>query len=1205
MSCETTFNIYQQSNPVKKCGSVTAKRAYLFQTKELIRQALNAKGLDVTTDDTFRSYAEYIMQLPNLNNTVTAIIDAEGEKHVGDVTIDKAFIGLNKVDNTTDLEKPISNATQAALDLKANKDASGIVTNNWRAQLHINNVDNTSDADKPISTATQAALDKKQDKLLYYTEVSGAEPSAAISVKNIKLEGSVAEGSTTTASGYQSHAEGIYTKASSSYQHAQGKYNIEDTSNKYADIIGNGTSNDARSNAATVSWEGISWSQTDVRAGGADQGAATHSLSAKQNATDNNLTTTAKTVVGGINEVKAATTKNAGDITANAAAIASKQDSTINLEIQGATAATVSDALTSLDTALTSVKSTADNAAKKDASNIEATTWKTVLGYQNADEVATAVNNGITTNEYSTLATTAKTVKGAIEELKTGVDSKASSSDFTALQGKVTTLETTVGDAEAGLVKDVADNTAAINAANINIAKKQNAAISIEGIEAKTVEGALTEIKNATTTNATAISGKADKATTLAGYNIGDAYTKTEVNTELGSKQDKLTYYTENTATNKASFNIDGKSTGTSEFSINVTDSVGDNSGNSVINLIARNVSNGAGEINLEASGSSGGKILLLTYDASVDNSGIELNAPFYSNNESSIGNNSGILFNGPISGTGITKTITDVDYRLPTSKAVKTELDKKQDSLHTYTETETGSTGTYGVTIAGSFIDLKINEDANGIIYINGPLEGSAISTSIPASESASDTKVPSVKAVATAVAGINTAISGKADKATTLAGYNISDAYTKTETGEQITSAINTAKSELQTTIDGKVSKTDITTTIAASSAASDTKVPSEKAVATSIEGKANKATTLSGYGITDAKIESGVITLGNNTITPLTSTSSIPANLIAGTVDSSDKAINDADGNPISTTYAKFTDVNADLALKQNITDDTLATTAKTVPAAINEVNSALSSKQDVSNLVTAFSTTPNDTKYPSEKLVYSSLGTLSQSITSLENDTQALSNNKANKATTLAGYNIGDAYTKDNVDTKLNLKQDKTDNNLNTTSKTIVGGINELAANKQNNLATYTESETSATITSGSIILNGALSGSGISSTISGNADSDKSKVPTVAAVYDSIQSLKVTSTVNTTVTPKSIKTATAITNALAKSARVVVNPNIANTGAVYIQESDTYTSINPIYPDPTNNVYEFVNMQNVKVFIDSLGDSVDLRIEYRG
>ena len=35
----------------------------------------------------------------------------------------------------------------------------------------------------------------------------------------------------------------------------------------------------------------------------------------------------------------------------------------------------------------------------------------------------------------------------------------------------------------------------------------------------------------------------------------------------------------------------------------------------------------------------------------------------------------------------------------------------------------------------------------------------------------------------------------------------------------------------------------------------------------------GKADAATTLAGYGITDAKIQNGTITLGNNTITPLT--------------------------------------------------------------------------------------------------------------------------------------------------------------------------------------------------------------------------------------------------------------------------------------------------------------------------------------------
>ena len=952
MSCETTFNIYQQSNPVKKCGSVTAKRAYLFQTKELIRQALNAKGLDVTTDDTFRSYAEYIMQLPSLNNVVTAIIDYEGKKHIGDVTVDKAFIGLDKVNNTTDLEKPISNATQAALDLKANNDATSIVTENWRAQLRINNVDNTSDADKPVSTAVQTALDKKADK---------TDTLAGYGITDAKIE------------------EGVITL---------GENTITPLTSTSLINGANVTGVVPEARKATRDSDNNIISETYAK-----NVEVNTALNRKQNREDNSLVTPNKTITDAINDAWNYASKNNGDL---------------NTTIAGTN------------------------------SNIDFNTWGANLG---------------------------------IPEIKTSVDGK---------QDKLT-----AGDG--------------IEISDTNV-------ISVSGIP----EGTVTSVNN--------VSPDGTGNVTIAAANISDVYSKTEVNDELDKKQNKLSYYTEDTATNNASFIING-SADKSEFSVNVSNSNTQSEG-SVIDLSAGSNVDRIGRLNLSAYGASGGKILLSTSHAAYQNSGIELNAPLPSDS-ASVGENSGIVFNGPISGTGITKTITDVDYKLPTSKAVKTELDKKQNKLSYYTEDTTSATTT-----------VSINPDPNGIADITVASNGSI-----------------------------------------TLNGHLLGTAIVSSD--------------------------------ISVVSEASDTLVTSEKSVAKALASKANKATTLSGYGITDAKIESGVITLGDNTITPLTATSSIPANLIAGTVDSADKAINDTDGNPISTTYAKSTDVNADLALKQNITDDTLATTAKTVPAAINEVNSALSSKQDVSNLVTAFSTTPTDTKYPSEKLVYSSLGTLSQSITSLENDTQALSNNKANKSTTLAGYNIGDAYTKDVVDTKLNLKQDKTDETLTTTSKTIVGGINELVANKQNNLTTYTESETSATLTSDSIILNGALSGSGISATISGNADSDKSKIPTVAAVYDSIQSLKVTSTVNTTITPEAIETSTAITDALAKPARVVVNPNIANTGAVYIQESDTYSPINPIYPDPTNNVYEFVNMQNVKVFIDSLGDSVDLRIEYRG
>lgn len=68
-----------------------------------------------------------------------------------------------------------------------------------------------------------------------------------------------AEGDSTIASGENSHAEGEETKASSDNQHVQGKFNIENSSGTYAHIVGNGTSDTARSNAHTLDWSGNAW----------------------------------------------------------------------------------------------------------------------------------------------------------------------------------------------------------------------------------------------------------------------------------------------------------------------------------------------------------------------------------------------------------------------------------------------------------------------------------------------------------------------------------------------------------------------------------------------------------------------------------------------------------------------------------------------------------------------------------------------------------------------------------------------------------------------------------------------------------------------------------------------------------------------------------------------------------------------------------
>ena len=86
------------------------------------------------------------------------IIDAT----IGEIT--KTDIDLGNVDNTSDIEKPISTATQTALNLKAplaSPTFTGTPTGITKAHVGLSLVDNTSDLAKPISTLTQTALDLK------------------------------------------------------------------------------------------------------------------------------------------------------------------------------------------------------------------------------------------------------------------------------------------------------------------------------------------------------------------------------------------------------------------------------------------------------------------------------------------------------------------------------------------------------------------------------------------------------------------------------------------------------------------------------------------------------------------------------------------------------------------------------------------------------------------------------------------------------------------------------------------------------------------------------------------------------------------------------------------------------------------------------------------------------------------------------------
>lgn len=134
--------------------------------------------------------------------------DGSGAVHsvngkVGDVVLSKTDVGLGNVDNTSDLNKPVSTAVQTALNNKVDKVAGkGLSTNDYTtaektklagietgaqvntitgvkgiqedeyrtgnvnitpANLGLGLVDNTRDINKPISTAVQAALNLKAD----------------------------------------------------------------------------------------------------------------------------------------------------------------------------------------------------------------------------------------------------------------------------------------------------------------------------------------------------------------------------------------------------------------------------------------------------------------------------------------------------------------------------------------------------------------------------------------------------------------------------------------------------------------------------------------------------------------------------------------------------------------------------------------------------------------------------------------------------------------------------------------------------------------------------------------------------------------------------------------------------------------------------------------------------------------------------------
>lgn len=119
------------------------------------------------------------------------------------------------------------------------------------------------------------------------------------------------------------------------------------------------------------------------------------------------------------------------------------------------------------------------------------------------------------------------------------------------------------------------------------------------------------------------------------------------------------------------------------------------------------------------------------------------------------------------------------------------------------------------------------------------------------------------------------------------------------------------------------------------------------------------AAKATTLAGYGITDAKIASGTITLGSNTITPI---DTVKVNSTALSVSSGDVSIPNASTSAYGCTK---------LTSATNSTSEALAATAKAVKTAYDLANGKQSPATTLSGygITDAYTKTEIDTKLTS--------------------------------------------------------------------------------------------------------------------------------------------------------------------------------------------------------------------------------------------
>ena len=333
--------------------------------------------------------------------------------------------------------------------------------------------------------------------------------------------------------------------------------------------------------------------------------------------------------------------------------------------------------------------------------------------------------------------------------------------------------------------------------------------------------------------------------------------------------------------------------------------------------------------------------------------------------------------------------------------------------------------------------------------------------------------TKTETTAAIDTAKTELTTAIGKKADAATDLAGYGITDAYTKAAADEKITAATADMATKTQVTADIGTAKTALESAYQAADTALSNRAAALETAATGMSYDAGKNTTTFTGGVTANVLTAGEFKVGatgfgfgNDGALTAKTVNGIEikkdeSKVMVGGIDltalSNGDVVTDNTKGIVRNQDTATTTIETNTAISSSGITTNAVTASGTVKASeFVEGSQKLSDKYAAKTALADYTTTTDmntkfadyatttsvDTKladYAKSDSVYSKAAadtafakagdvdtlktTVGDADGGLVKDVTELQSGKADKATTLAGYGIADAYTQTEINEKI--------------------------------------------------------------------------------------------------------------------------------------------------------------------------------------